>query len=834
MILARHLLLLLRRSLTPLLVFLPASVFAHAAEIHGLVTDASGARVSNATVVLFSNGSVVASSGSRADGSFQLTIGDQGRFYLVISAKGFRQLETPGFYAGRYDNLERDLVLEPEWVRESIVVTANGTPTPQPQTGAATSVLGPVDLAGRTDLVSSLRLMPGTAVAQIGQSGAQASLFIRGGDSDNNEVQMDGVSAGDLGGRLNLGPLSTTAIERAEVYRGPDSSLYGADAESGVISLTTPRGTTSFPSILFHGDAGNFTSFQDDLEVAGTRNKLDYLGDFNWLQTANNLSNDQYHVATAAGNFGWQPTGSTQLRGTVHYGVSAVGVPNAWQFYHVADNATQKDQDLLVSGSFENQTTAAFQNAVRYGAARRREQYYLWQPSGTLQTYDTFGDQAYFGNTVTIQGANGASSTGQAILDYPEQYPSSEFLDSNRDQLVYQGDYRFTPHLLGLIGFHFEDERGREYLPTFTTDEQTERTNYVYLAAVHGDFKGRFFYSLGGSLEHYSEFGTQTAPHASFSVYARRPGKGAFSGTRVLFNFGDANREPALTEEFSSLYRFLINNGFGSTAQQLNIGPLAAPQARTYEGGVEQSFIGQRLVVRASYFHNQFGRQVESVGAVLLPNILPGLSASEQQQLIQALGFYYTFDFGLAVNTEAFRAQGVETTVEGGIGSSIFLRGGYTYLDAVVQRSFSSDNEALLGGYGFNYNGTPLGAYSPLKGARPFRRPPHTGFLSATYSAHKISAILSAAFAGRSDDSTYLAYADQNGGNSLLLPNRNLNQGYAKLDFGASYQFNSLLGVYGQIDNITENQHIAPIGYVSLPTAVRAGLRIRWGKGSGR
>ncbi len=826
---------LLRRLITPVFALLLVSaVLAHGAEIHGVVTDASGARVTNATVVLLKNGSVVSSSGSRADGSFQITIGEPGRFFLIISANGFRQLETTGFYAGRYDNLERNLVLEPEWARESIVVTADGTPTPQPQTGAATSVLGPIDLAGRTDLVSSLRIMPGVAVTQLGQSGAQASLFIRGGDSDNNEVQIDGVSAGDLGGRFNFGPLTTTALERAEVYRGPDSSLYGASAESGVVSLSTPRGTTSFPSVLFHGDVGSFTSFQDDLEVAGARNKLDYLGDFNWLQTANNLPNDQFHVATAAGNFGWQPSGSTQLRGTVHYDVSAEGVPNAWTFYHVADNANQKDQDLLVSGSIENQTTASFRNVLRYGATRRREQFYLWQPSGTLQTYDAFGDQAYFGNTVTIRGANGSTATGQAILDYPEQYPSSEFLDSNRDQLVYQGDYRFTPHLQALVGFHFEDERGREYLPTFATDEQTERTNYVYLAAVHGDFKSRFFYALGGSLEHYSQFGTQTAPRASFSAYALRPRKGIFSGTRILFNYGDANREPALTEEFSSLYTLLINNGFGSTAQQLNIGPLAAPMARTYEGGAEQSFFSQRLVFRTSYFHNQFGRQVESVGAVLLPNILPNLSDAAKQQLIQALGFYYTFDFGLSVNTEAFRAQGVEATVEGGIGRSIFLRGGYTYLDAVVQRSFSSDNEALVNGFGYSSNGIPLGAYSPLKGARPFRRPPHTGFVSATYSAHRLTALFSAAFASRSDDSTYLAFSDQDGGNSLLLPNRNLNSGYAKVDFGASYQINSLLGVYGQVDNITNNQHIAPIGYVSLPTGVRGGIRIQWGKTSGR
>ena len=75
---------------------------------------------------------------------------------------------------------------------------------------------------------------------------------------------------------------------------------------------------------------------------------------------------------------------------------------------------------------------------------------------------------------------------------------------------------------------------------------------------MHGDFKNRFFYTLGGSLEHYSLFGMQTTPRAGFSYYALRPRQGVFSGTRILFNFGDAVREPTLTDEFGSLYHFLV------------------------------------------------------------------------------------------------------------------------------------------------------------------------------------------------------------------------------------------------------------------------------------
>jgi iron complex outermembrane receptor protein/vitamin B12 transporter len=798
-----------------------AAVAANAASIRGFVTDASGSRVTGASVSLFSNGQAVATTVSGADGSFQIITGIQGRFFLVVAAKSFRQLETPGFYAGRLDNIERDLVLEPEWVRQSIVVTATGVPTPQSQTGATTSVLGPLDLDLREDLVSVLRLMPGTFVVQAGQRGAQSSLFVRGGDSDANLILIDGTSAGDLGGRFDFGPLSTTGLERAEIYRGPNSSLYGADAASSVVSMTTPHGTTHFPSLLFHGDWGNFTTFRDELALAGTHRKLDYLGAFSWLQTDNNLPKDQYHLATTAANFGWQPIGSTQIRGTVHYGVSATGVPGAWDFHNLADYATQKDQNLYLSASLDNQTTQDFHNAVRYGGTRKREQYHLWEQTGSY--FDAFGNS--FGDVVTITGANGYSVTGRALMDYAGVYPQGYQLVSNRDQAVYQGDYRFTPHLIGLIGFQFEDERGAEPGSSYFTP--VERTNYDYRAAVHGDFKRRLFYTLGGDLLHYSEFGTQTTPRASVSFFALRPRKGIFSGTRLLFNYGDAVREPSLTDQFYSLYNFLATNGGQSTIEQLHIEPLSAPTTRTYEGGLEQAFFTDRLIFRTSFFHNQFGRQIEYVGLNLIPELLPNLTPEEQNQLKQFLQANGAYE--LTLNTEAFRALGVETTVESGIGPYLFLRGGYTYLDAVVQRSFTNDDEALLGPIP-EYNGIPIGAYSPLQGARPFRRPPHTGLFTASYSRGRITGVFSSAYASRSDDSNFLGGSDVDFGNSLLLPNRNLDHGFAKLDLGGSYQFTHLLGAYAQAENLTDNEHIAPIGYRSLPFNFRIGLRLQWGR----
>jgi iron complex outermembrane receptor protein/vitamin B12 transporter len=693
-------------------------------------------------------------------------------------------------------------------------------------------------------MVSALRLMPGTVVIQEGQLGAQTSLFIRGGDSDANKVLLDGVSVGDMGGQYDFGPGSTTAVERAEVYRGPDSSLYGADAASGVVSLTTPHGTTSFPSILFQGDAGNLSTSREELEVAGAHNKFDYLGAFSWLQTANDLPMDEYHVATSAANVGWQLNGNTQIRATLHYGVDATGVPNAWDFYQIADDRKEGDQDLYAGATVENQTTADFHNRFQYGLTRKREQSQQWYaagiciPAGSCDgAADTFTGGNFYGLPVTIQGANGYSATGPALLNYSvangSVYPNRLDLINNRDQFLYQGDYRLTPHLQLLAGFHYENERASEREPVYSIADTLNRTNYDYHFGAHGDFfKERLFYTLGGDEVHLQKLGNDFSPHIGLGFYVLRPRLGIFSGTRLNGSFSHGIREPKLTDELGSLYDVLEEHDGQTTIQQLNISPIQGPTTRTWEIGGEQAFWSQRIVFRADYFHNEFGRAIEGVGAGLVPALFPNLTTQQQQSLQAAI--QNSSAYSLDLNSLAFRAQGIETTVESGIGKNIFFRGGYTYLDSVVQRSFSSDNQALLGGYAPTFDGYPVGIYSPLKGARPFRRPPHTGFFTASYAQPKFTLVFTSAFSSRSDDSTFLGYEDLYQGNSLVLPNRNLDWGYAKLDLGGSYKLLSWLNVYGQAENLTDSRHIAPIGYPSLPFNFRIGLRIEWTKTSSR
>jgi iron complex outermembrane receptor protein/vitamin B12 transporter len=150
----------------------------------------------------------------------------------------------------------------------------------------------------------------------------------------------------------------------------------------------------------------------------------------------------------------------------------------------------------------------------------------------------------------------------------------------------------------------------------------------------------------------------------------------------------------------------------------------------------------------------------------------------------------------------------------------------------VVKQSFATDAVAANEGVPTtnpNLPGIAIGALSPLVGARPFRRPPHTGFFAVQYSVSKFSAGLTGALASRSDDSTFLDFADLNGDNTLLLPNRDLDFGYAKLDAHASVAATRKLTLFTQLDNLLGQQHIGPIGYPALPFTARGGLTYRFG-----
>ncbi|HKO19834.1 MAG TPA: TonB-dependent receptor [Acidobacteriaceae bacterium] len=799
---------------------------AHAIVVRGTVTDPLGRPVPGATVQLISHGKPVATVTAGADGTFAIESSQSGRFAVAATAASFYPGVSDNFFGASTDTIARDVVVQVATVHQQVTVTATGVPTPLEQLSSPVTLIPRADLTTQIGIVDALRLSPGVQVVQTGQAGGATSLFVRGGNSDANKVVVDGIPAEDIGGRFDFGTVASTGLSMPgeltpalELYRGPDSVLYGTNAAADVVSFSTPRGTSSRPALDYSGDAGNFHTYRNEVALSGAHRRLDYYGTFSRFNTANSLPHSEYHSVTSAANLGYSLAANTRARFTIRNADSVNDLPGPYDFYRVAANSNQKDQDLYSGLTLENRTAAGWHNLVRYGIARKREQSGTYSATGDFLNDGYGGD--YYGDQVTIRGANGYTATGRAILTYAcytsPCYPQQSYLVSNRDELYYQSDYTFPHRIVGLFGFRFEKEHGSFVYPAYFENEPTRRNNFEYTLQFAGDMRSRLFYSLGGALEKNHLFGVAGTPRLGLSYVPVYPGSGLFRGTKLRANAATGVQEPSILDEYTSLYTELLQAN-PAAIKTFNVTPMRALRSRTFDVGVDQNIAGEKLVLKLGYFHNQFSNQVEYVDSGTLKNYF-GIT-----------GFIPNF-FGADVNSLAFRAQGFESELQWQPTAHIFARGGYTYLDAVVEQSFSSAAVAARGGYAAvnpNFPSIPIGS-SPFVGARPFRRPPHTGFFTVQYTSRLFSAALQGALASRSDDSTFLDYADLAGTNSMILPNRNLDFGYAKLDANLAYAVKPRVRLFTQLDNLLNQQHLGPIGFPGLPFTVRAGVKVRPG-----
>ncbi len=799
----------------------------NARSLHGEVRDPLGALVAGAKVELVQNSQVVTTTTSGPDGGFRLALPASGRYRVRVSAPEFQTSTTASSYFSGEGDAQVDVTLATETLTQEVTVTAIGAPLPEAQTGAAVTVLPSEQFVLSTEVQEPLRLVPGLQLTESGEMGGATSLFIRGGSSDANKVLIDGVPANAIGGAVNFANFTTVGVSSIEVLREPNSALYGSDALAGVVSVTTARGTTPLPLLTYAGDAGNFGTYRNNLEASTTYRHFDLYSAFGVAETRNNLPNSEYHNATYAGNFGWKPNAANEFRFTVRRLAQAEGQPNALALYGIPDDAKQSEQDNFYTGAWNEQTTARWHNQIRYGGLREHPES---QSFGATGIYDPV-NFVYVGAPVTITGANGYAVTGQASFQYSNTY-SAYVSPVSRDFVYAQTDFQVTPHLTALGGFKFEAERGSTGA-IGSTPTAIARGNYSYTMQLAGDVRHRLFYQVGTGLEDNGLFGFAATPRASLAYYLVRPSAARlFSGTKLHGTFGKGIKEPAIFDQANSLYGTLASLPNGAQLiSQYHVTPVGAENSRTFDAGVDQELLDGRARLGVTYFHNQFTNGVEYVpqtGLLELGVPVANLPA---------------FMYGAYLNSLAFRSQGIEFESELKIGNHLFARAGYTYTDPVVQHSLSSDSLSPSFNTSSNFSTIPIGQYSPLVGARPFRIAPHTGYFGLTYTRSKLYGSLTGTLVGRRDDSDFLSADDfltsytstpANYGSNLLLPNRNLDGAYQRLALGGGYQAAPRLNVYANIENLLSEHYFEAFGYPVLPFTFRTGLKVNFGGESWR
>jgi vitamin B12 transporter len=777
--------------------------------IRGRVLDQLGGAVPGAQVSVVRDGQSATSATADGSGAFAIDGLAEGRYQLLVVVAGFAEQASEPVFVPASGRVSVDVNLQISPLQDNVLVTAAAGTVTQAQTGASATVLDAtlLETLGNTDLLEPVRSVPGVAVVQTGARGAQASLFVRGGASNFNKILIDGIPANDIGGDFDISTVMTTGIERVEIMRGSNSVTYGSDALTSVVNIATRAGRTRVPEATFSIDGGNFATSHEEASIGGASGRFDYFGTFGHLQTDNRVENNDFRNDTFATRLGVALGANTRVSGTLRVIDTTFGSPNAVNFYGISDDSRLDKRNVFGTILAEVRHTERWQSLVRFGVNDQDYTYVNPSPTGTP---GPFGN--YLGGVVTIHGPEGRSVTGRAILDYAGEFPSPYRATVRRNFVYGQTGYQVSTLVNLTGGFRLEHSRGTSE-PGFQLSDGNEaideatRTNYGGFVEARAAALGHLFITGGLGVDNNETFGVAVSPRVSVAAYLRPPSSGMVGDTKVTFNAGRGVKEPSVSQQLSSLFDLVQTN-----APALGVDRISPEKSRTIDVGVEQALAGGKARVRVAFYDNAFTDQLEYVSRTVLPQL------GVPTEVANATGF------GAYVNGQSSQSKGVELSGDALVGS-VKVTASYTYADVVVTESFGS--AALFPAENPAFPGIRIGQYAPLVGARPFRRPAHSGSAILAYTRDKAGVALAGYFFGRADDSTYLS--DEFFGYSMLLPNTDLAPAYQKFDVSGFYRVHPRVRTYVTLENLSNEQFASAAGFPALPRAVRIGAAITVG-----
>src|SRR5437588_369 len=212
-----------------------------------------------------------------------------------------------------------------------VVVSATRFDVPLDQSPASVSVIDSQDIENKQieRVANALREVPGLNVVQTGTAGQLTSVFMRGLPSQDMQVLLDGIPINQgLAGQFDFANLTTDNVERIEIARGPQSTIYGPRALAGVVQIFTKQGTGA-PGFTVSEEGGTYDTFRETLTSDGKIDMFDYSIGASRLDTDNARPNNQYRNSNVIADLGLSLTEHLRVGSLFMYSLSDTGNPNS-------------------------------------------------------------------------------------------------------------------------------------------------------------------------------------------------------------------------------------------------------------------------------------------------------------------------------------------------------------------------------------------------------------------------------------------------------------------------------------------------------------------------
>ena len=485
----------------------------------------------------------------------------------------------PAFSFGESSTMSSDVqVLEP------VVVSATKTPIPLHQVTSAVEVWTEEDFKRRQvkTLVEALRLTQGMTVLQNGGPGTTVNVRIRGGSSNQTLVLIDGaiVNSATLG-EYNFAHLTTDNIEKIEIVRGAQSTLWGADALGGVINITTKRGQ-GVPKAGAFFEYGSFNTLREGGQVSGSKGPVDFSfalsrWDTTGISTVNSrrgaTERDAYRNWQASSrigvalpldgrldfNFRW-------LKGSVHIDN---GSPHGPFDVFKAQNSSQQ---FIFGGKYQQPLTAWWTHALTLSRSQETGRF----DPGTMERN---------------------VSTGMTRVPFGD--PNETRVLANR--IESQHDFRFNQYVTLTAGYQFREQMGEND----TGLSGKIISSHGWFGQMQLNLLDRFFATAGVRHDSFNTFGDATTYRLTGGYLVKE------TNTKIRSSYATGFRAPTINDLFWPDDGFLVGN------------PDVQPEkSQSFDVGIDQTLFADKVTISGGYFWNRYRGLID-----WLPNVACGMNA---------------------------------------------------------------------------------------------------------------------------------------------------------------------------------------------------------------
>jgi vitamin B12 transporter len=451
---------------------------------------------------------------------------------------------------------------------DEVVFTANKFPNKTSLTGKVLIVITKEQLerSGGKDLSQILNEQAGLYVGGANSnSGKDKSIFLRGAAIQHTLITIDGVpiyDASGIGSNFDIRNISIDNIERIEILKGSQSTLYGSDAIAGVINIITRKSNAKPVSANGLISYGSNKTFRLNTGVNGKNDLYDYAVSYSFFDTKGineaastdpNADKDAYQQHNLSASFGLTPNKRVRIQPFIRY------------------NNINGDLD---QGAFTDELDYTFKEK-NYQAGIRNEFLFGKARLNLIYNYNNLSRVYTDDSTKSRNGfdiySRGSYKAAEHFIDAYVHVPLSE-----KVKLIGGVDFR---HSLSDQEYKSVSVFGPYNPPPNRPDSLNHTQTAIYGALTLNTSSG-FTLEAGNRLNFHSEYGT-------VDVFNLNPSFLFNERLKLFSNFSTGFRTPSLYQLFSE---------YGNHE-------LKPETAKTWEVGIQYFSKDKKFMSRAVYFH---------------------------------------------------------------------------------------------------------------------------------------------------------------------------------------------------------------------------------------